>query len=597
MVSQRLQAGGVLGAAGSLGGAIAIGAGSAAVGSIVSQGLGVATGIQDKFSWKAVGLTAFSGGFSAGLGGTFGSGIGSAIARGVLTSAVTQGIGVATGLQDSFSWAGVAAAGVGAGFGRGVGGAVGNSFGGRLVSNTAGAIANAATRSAIEGSNFGRNIAAAIPDAVGQALGNALAGELVGKGSAAHSAHEASHAAASTTQAAIQQPAAQVEAVPTESPVPPTGQIVVTAARGRSRGSSDFIVSPVMTAGTPNDQDAVAPSSLPGYRTSQASKDLGARDPVSTPEYLLWAGQLQGEDRVNIYREAANSLFGFQDENGDWYFLDDNKQLDIGISKGNEAFVRFPADVNQASLIIGLLRDIQVAIPEVMVGAGAAATIYSERRNGANEVSAGEAAKIVFAGLFAPAVIAAAPATLAAGGGSAAVVISADYAQAAGRGLINGQFEFQSTIGGGAINLASEASGYNARFYKVDGQRTYDLLNVAYGGFSLARAGVARFRSSAAERGVSNIATAPKLAEQLRLQSARSPFTASGKLTPQVISDSRLIIPNSKIGNPNVPSTYNKYSTPTFQSPTGDFQTHFYMNPKTGDVRYDLDYKIKFNGR
>ena len=99
----------------------------------------------------------------------------------------------------------------------------------------------------------------------------------------------------------------------------------------------------------------------------------------------------------------------------------------------------------------------------------------------------------------------------------------------------------------------------------------------------------------AAERGASNIATAPKLAEPLQLQSARSSFTATGQLTPQVISDSRLIIPNSKIGNRNVPSGYNKYSTPTFQSPSGDFQTHFYMNPKTGDVLYDLDYKIKFN--
>ena len=34
--------------------------------------------------------------------------------KGVASSAITQGIGVATGLQDKFSWAGVAAAGVGA---------------------------------------------------------------------------------------------------------------------------------------------------------------------------------------------------------------------------------------------------------------------------------------------------------------------------------------------------------------------------------------------------------------------------------------------------------------------------------------------------
>ena len=39
-------------------GAITIGAAAAAAGSIVSQGLGVATGIQDKFSFKSVALAA-----------------------------------------------------------------------------------------------------------------------------------------------------------------------------------------------------------------------------------------------------------------------------------------------------------------------------------------------------------------------------------------------------------------------------------------------------------------------------------------------------------------------------------------------------------
>jgi len=99
----------------------------------------------------------------------------------------------------------------------------------------------------------------------------------------------------------------------------------------------------------------------------------------------------------------------------------------------------------------------------------------------------------------------------------------------------------------------------------------------------------------AAESGASNIATAPKLAEQLRLESARSPFTSSGQLTPQAIQDSRMIIPNSQIGNARVPAGYNKYSTPTFQSPSGDFQIHYYMNPKNGKVIYDLDYKVKLN--
>jgi len=45
-----------------IGGAIAIGAGAAAVGSVVSQGVGIAIGAQDKFSWKGVAMSAIAGG-------------------------------------------------------------------------------------------------------------------------------------------------------------------------------------------------------------------------------------------------------------------------------------------------------------------------------------------------------------------------------------------------------------------------------------------------------------------------------------------------------------------------------------------------------
>ena len=163
---------------GSLGGAIAIGAGAAAVGSVVSQGLAVATGIQEKFSWKGVALSALSGGVGAGLGGVGGNGIAGGVLRGALGSVATQGIAAATGLQKSFDWVGVAAAGIGGGVGAAAGNAIGDrlgGFGGSLAASGASAIANAATRSAIEGSGFGDNIRAAIPDVIGQALGNAVA--------------------------------------------------------------------------------------------------------------------------------------------------------------------------------------------------------------------------------------------------------------------------------------------------------------------------------------------------------------------------------------------------------------------------------------
>jgi hypothetical protein len=44
-----------------------------------------------------------------------------------------------------------------------------------------------------------------------------------------------------------------------------------------------------------------------------------------------------------------------------------------------------------------------------------------------------------------------------------------------------------------------------------------------------------------------------------------------------------------------VPEGFAKYATETFASPSGAFQTHFYMNPETGATFYGLDYKVIFN--
>jgi YD repeat-containing protein len=180
--------GGLIGALG----AVAIGAGAAAVGSVISQGVGVATGIQAKFSWKGVALAALSGGVGAGIGAVApGGGWLASAGRAAASSTITQGIGVVTGLQDKFSWAGVAAAGIGAGVGHLVGdGLAGkgifglkagaDSLGNFAASTAAGAIANAATRSAINGESFGDNLLAAVPDVIAgilqKALGTAMDG-------------------------------------------------------------------------------------------------------------------------------------------------------------------------------------------------------------------------------------------------------------------------------------------------------------------------------------------------------------------------------------------------------------------------------------
>jgi hypothetical protein len=164
----------------SAGALIGIGAAAGALGSIASQGLGVATGLQSKFNWSGVALSALAGAVTAGIGpggllgkagafAGFGGTFGSAALRGSLSSTVSQGIGLAAGLQTKFDWVGVAGAGIGAGVSASVG--VGG-LGGRFVSGMAGGIADSAARTLLNGSDFGDNLLAALPEVIGNVLGN-----------------------------------------------------------------------------------------------------------------------------------------------------------------------------------------------------------------------------------------------------------------------------------------------------------------------------------------------------------------------------------------------------------------------------------------
>jgi hypothetical protein len=184
---------------GATGGAIAGGALGAAAGSIASQGLGVATGLQNSFSWKGVGLAALSGGIGGGLGasGVFGQAakggfqagalgitnrVADAAIRGLASNALTQGIGRLTGLQSKFSFAGVATAAVVHGVGAGAGAGSGASA--QLTShlgNAAGALAGAAARSLLTGSDFGDTILSVLPDVLGAAVWDAADSALSGR--------------------------------------------------------------------------------------------------------------------------------------------------------------------------------------------------------------------------------------------------------------------------------------------------------------------------------------------------------------------------------------------------------------------------------
>jgi len=188
-------AGTYFGAGGLLGGGILEGAVTGAIASTASQIVGVATGIQDHFSFKGVALAAIAGGVGGGIGSSDfdktlnASKFVTGAANGALSNVLTQGIAVAAGLQSHFNWAGVAAAGVTGGVMRSIqaSGAQGvERYVKQGLSGSAAAIAGAATRSLLTGTDFGDNVLNALPDVIGQTIGNAVGDKIVAVGERAH---------------------------------------------------------------------------------------------------------------------------------------------------------------------------------------------------------------------------------------------------------------------------------------------------------------------------------------------------------------------------------------------------------------------------
>jgi hypothetical protein len=151
-----------------------VGLTGAVAGDFFGQLAGMAIGTQDDLSFKELAMTAVTAGVGDGLDvlGVGGTDVFAGAVRSMMVNAVSQGIGIATGLQHKFSFAGVAAAGVGSL----VGGAIGDhvsggatrlgQFAAKALASTADDIANAATRSLIDGTDFGDNIVAALPSAL-----------------------------------------------------------------------------------------------------------------------------------------------------------------------------------------------------------------------------------------------------------------------------------------------------------------------------------------------------------------------------------------------------------------------------------------------
>ncbi|WP_316682958.1 LysM peptidoglycan-binding domain-containing protein, partial [Ralstonia flaminis] len=150
-------------------------------GAAAGQLAGMAMGMQNGFDWRAVALGGLGGAIAGGLSSVnfVGNGIGNAAVRGVLTSAVTQGIGVATGLQQSFNWKSVAAAGIGAAAGAATGQALGNRLGtddlGQFAKGVLSSLAAGTTTAVARGGRV--DVATIATDAFGNALVSSLAGQ------------------------------------------------------------------------------------------------------------------------------------------------------------------------------------------------------------------------------------------------------------------------------------------------------------------------------------------------------------------------------------------------------------------------------------
>lgn len=158
-------------------GLIAAAAVGGAVGSIVSQGVGIAVGVQDKFSWKQVALSAIGSAASVGVANLMpaipGGQYVNAAARAAVGNAVSQGIGVATGLQESFDWKGVAASAVGSVVAQAVGPAYQGLFGssglGQLAARFATGLTSGLAAALMQGGRV------AVQQVATDAFGNALA--------------------------------------------------------------------------------------------------------------------------------------------------------------------------------------------------------------------------------------------------------------------------------------------------------------------------------------------------------------------------------------------------------------------------------------
>jgi hypothetical protein len=158
-------------------------------------------------------------------------------------------------------------------------------------------------------------------------------------------------------------------------------------------------------------------------------------------------------------------------------------------------------------------------------------------------------------------------------------------------------FYVGETLGAAAMVISGEA-------LLPMGQEAVGLAASVYSGLSQfwGRSGVSEI-GEVIDLSASNHINLLRLQRQLTIEQAQSIFTETGELTDEIIRKSRLI-PLGELNNPELLnalsmrpgnlSDWGKYTTQLINSPSGDFQMHFYSNSVTEDVYYGIDYKAVF---
>ncbi|WP_196491728.1 LysM peptidoglycan-binding domain-containing protein [Burkholderia territorii] len=131
-------------------------------------------------------------GATSGAGTATTNGFQTAALQGAVRSAVTQGLGIATGLQDRFDWKGVAASAIASGVGYSVGQAAGSAAAdagysesaSKFVSGLSGGLSAGVTSTLVRGGSLAGNMGSIVADTVGSTVGNMVADRVQGASTA-----------------------------------------------------------------------------------------------------------------------------------------------------------------------------------------------------------------------------------------------------------------------------------------------------------------------------------------------------------------------------------------------------------------------------